>query len=554
MVTLHRLFPILHWLANYPRHYIAYDGFAAIITAILFIPQGIAYALLAGLPPQVGLYASILPPLTYALFGTSRTLSVGPVSIAAIMIASALAAPNLMQYGSPIQHALILAVEGGLILILMAIFRLGSLVRFISQPVLSGFTSGAALLIIVSQLPQLVGYPSQPAIEGAAFSSYIPLMIGLGSVILLLAMGKPLKQLLKAWRWPTKAIIACQKTAPLLVVVISTSCVLHYDFGSDGSVAIVGPIPDGLPTIQTSFLFYSLDHWLALLPSAAFIAIIAYVESIAIALVTANMRDEKIDSQQELIALGMANISSAFSGGMTVAGGFSRTMVNFSAGARSQLAMVLAVLFLAVALLLLTDYFSQIPHPALAAIITIAIFPLIKLSGLVETYRQDHHDAFHYGLTLFSVVFIGIEVGLAIGLLSHLLFSYRQFATPQLLTTLSQTTASPQQTALFCQILGALNFMHSTALLAQLMEQVDAVDVTLLVIDGHQLTALDTTAMSRLEPVLRHYQQQGIRCYIDHVSPTVSQKLAQHAIGQLLSNDPAFISTFRPINTATSHH
>ncbi|HAQ50722.1 MAG TPA: sodium-independent anion transporter, partial [Gammaproteobacteria bacterium] len=271
----------------------AYDGFAAIITAILFIPQGIAYALLAGLPPQVGLYASILPPLTYALFGTSRTLSVGPVSIAAIMIASALAAPNLMQYGSPIQHALILAVEGGLILILMAIFRLGSLVRFISQPVLSGFTSGAALLIIVSQLPQLVGYPSQPAIEGAAFSSYIPLMIGLGSVILLLAMGKPLKQLLKAWRWPTKAIIACQKTAPLLVVVISTSCVLHYDFGSDGSVAIVGPIPDGLPTIQTSFLFYSLDHWLALLPSAAFIAIIAYVESIAIALVTANMRDEK---------------------------------------------------------------------------------------------------------------------------------------------------------------------------------------------------------------------------------------------------------------------
>jgi len=290
-------FPAFRWLKNYTRQDFNGDLFAGIVTAILLVPQGIAYAILAGLPPQLGLYASILPPVIYVLLGTSTTLSVGPVSIAAIMIAGVLNSPEVSALGQPVQSALVLSAECGVIMLLMAVLRMGGLVNFISHPVLTGFTSGASLLIMGSQLPQLLGLKSfecQLALN--CYQEYLlnfnahTLGLGLASLLLLILFGKPLASLLKRTRLKPALSIAITKCGPLLTVVLGTFVVGYFNEG--GAINVVGSVPGGLPRLNIDFAQGA--PWRLLLPSAAFIALIAYVESVAIAKVTANLRGEKI--------------------------------------------------------------------------------------------------------------------------------------------------------------------------------------------------------------------------------------------------------------------
>lgn len=420
--------PILDWLINYNKSIFSDDIFAGIITAILLVPQGIAYAILAGLPPQLGLYASILPPILYALFGTSRTLSVGPVSIAAIMIASALTAPEITMLGDNVQSALILSAESGLLMLLMAIFRMGGLVNFISHPVLAGFTSGAALLIIASQLPQMAGLKSpECGLDSGCYKHYLDtinistLSISLATLALLIFFGKPITHLLKKLGITSSLSTAISKCGPLLSVILSTLAVSYFNLTAQ-QVAIVGHIPAGFPELQLNFIHPS--KWKALLPYAAFIALIAYVESVAIAKVTANLRGEKINPNQELIGLGAANLASALSGGMPVAGGFSRTMVNFSAGARSQMAMLIAAFILTLAVIFFSESFNYIPKSALAAIILVAIFRLVRIKHIIHTWNYDRGDGIAELVTLLGVLILGIEQGITLGIIltigSHL--------------------------------------------------------------------------------------------------------------------------------------
>ena len=411
---------MLSWLKTYSRTDFNGDIFAGVITAILLVPQGIAFALLAGLPPQFGLYASILPPLIYAVLGTSRTLSVGPVSIAAIMIASALQLPEVSALGNPLQSAVILSAESGAILLMMAVFRMGGLVNFISHPVLTGFTSGAALLIIGSQLPQTLGIkPPACSIDLACYQSYLQdsntatLAISGIALALLLFFGKPLSWLLNVLHLSPALVTAMGKCGALVTVAFTTFAVGHWDLASY-HVAVVGEISAGLPHI--SFDFLELAKWKVLAPSASFIALIAYVESVAIAKVVANLRSEKIDPNQELIALGFANLATAISGGMPVAGGFSRTMVNFAAGARTQIAMIIAALMLAVAVVFLTQWFANIPKAALAVIILMAVLPLVKFKSILHTWKYDRGDGLAELATLVSVLLLGIEEGITLGI------------------------------------------------------------------------------------------------------------------------------------------
>src|SRR5665811_1323137 len=236
MSQLTAFFPIAGWLKTYSRQDLNSDLFAGIITAILLVPQGIAYAILAGLPPELGLYASILPPAVYALLGTSRTLSVGPVSVAAIMIASALTAPDVSALGNPVQSAMILSAESGLIMLLMALLRMGGLVNFISHPVLTGFTSGASILIIANQLPLTLGLKSPScSIEIGCYIGYlqttsvITLLISLTALGLLLLFGKPLTAVLKRADLNLTLITAISKCGPLLTVLLSTLTVNYFN-------------------------------------------------------------------------------------------------------------------------------------------------------------------------------------------------------------------------------------------------------------------------------------------------------------------------------------
>lgn len=429
--------PILSWLKTYTRNDFNGDFFAGIITAILLVPQGIAYAILAGLPPEMGLYASILPTATYALLGTSRTLSVGPVSIAAIMIASALATPEISALGSPVESALILSAESGLIMLAMALLGMGGLVHFISHPVLAGFTSGAALLIIGSQLPQLVDLKAPNCGFNADcyqtyFLGYNPATLTLGATALslLIFFGKPLSKLLKQLRCPLMLVTAISKCGPLATVALTTYLTSIYGLHDNHQVSVVGAVPAGFP--QLGFNFFNLEKWHLLLPSAVFISLIAYVESVAIAKVTANLRGEKINPNQELIALGISNLTAAVSGGMTVAGGFSRTMVNFSAGARTQMAMLLAAGLLAVAVIGFSDWFANIPKVALAAIIIIAVFRLVRIRHIIHTWNYDRGDGIAEIVTLLGVVFLGIEQGISLGIILTLASQLRKASHPHI--------------------------------------------------------------------------------------------------------------------------
>ncbi|MDD2724948.1 MAG: sulfate permease [Methylovulum sp.] len=428
--------PIIGWLKTYHRKDFSDDLFAGIITAILLVPQSIAYAILAGLPPQLGLYASVLPPAIYALLGTSRTLSVGPVSIAAIMVASALTAPEISVLGNPAQSALILSAESGVIMLLMAVLRMGGLVNFISHPVLAGFTSGAALLIIGSQLPQVLGIKipscawdlSCYAQAMQRFSPATPI-IGASALMLLIFFGSPLTGLLKKLHVNLSVVTAISKCGPLLTVLLATAAVGYFQL-TDNAVAVVGSIPSGFPSPKADFI--NVEKWRLLLPYAGFIALIAYVESVAIAKVTANLRGEKIVPNQELIGLGCANLMAAIFGGMPVAGGFSRTMVNFSAGARTQMAMLIAALILALAVIFLSTWFENIPKAALAAIILVAIFRLVRIKHIFHTWQYDRGDGMAELATLLGVLVLGIEQGITLGIVLTIASHLRKTSQPHI--------------------------------------------------------------------------------------------------------------------------
>ncbi|TAN65098.1 MAG: sulfate permease [Methylobacter sp.] len=434
---LTQLFPMLGWLKSYTRQEFNSDLLAGIITAILLVPQGIAYAILAGLPPQLGLYAGILPPVLYALLGTSRTLSVGPVSIAAIMIASALTAPEISALGNPVHSALILSAESGIIMLLMAMLRMGGLVNFISHPVLTGFTSGAALLIIGSQLPQLFGLTTPSCgFDGSCYSlvfqalNVATLLIGFTALGLLVFFSGPLIHILKKTGLQASLITAISKCGPLLTIMLATLAVSYFNLRDQQHVAVIGQVPSGFPALN--FTFSSIEKWRILLPYSGFIALIAYVESVAIAKVTANFRGEKIVPNQELIALGAANLAAAISGGMPVAGGFSRTMVNFSAGARTQLAMLIAAGLLALAVIFFSPLFENIPKAALAAIILVAIIPLVKLNNIPQTWRYDRGDGIAETATLLGVLVFGIEEGITLGIILTLVCHLRKTSHPHI--------------------------------------------------------------------------------------------------------------------------
>ena len=560
---IHSFFPIFTWLKTYSRQDFNGDLFAGIITAILLVPQGIAYAILAGLPPQLGLYASILPPVIYVLLGTSRTLSVGPVSIAAIMIAGVLNSPEVSVLGQPVESALILSAESGLIMLLMAVLKMGGLVNFISHPVLTGFTSGASLLIIGSQLPQLVGLKSfecngvWPCYKESLLNyNSETLLLGVAAIVLLVFFGKPLIWLLKKNRVKPSLVIAMSKCGPLLTVLISTLVVVY--FKELGAIKVVGAVPSGFPTLNLNFI--ASEHWRLLLPSAAFIALIAYVESVAIAKVMANLRSEKIAPNQELIALGMANLTTAISGGMPVAGGFSRTMVNFSAGARTQIAMLIAAGILAIAVMFCAPLFQNIPKAALAAIILVAIIPLVRLDKIIETWRYDRGDGLAECVTLLGVLVLGIEEGITLGVILTFVSYLRKTSQPHIAVVgripntghyrnIKRHKVETWPHLLLLRIDESITFTNVNFIEKFIAHELNGqIEIKHIVLILTSVSDIDTTALETLENLNRALQSEGILLHLSEVKGPVFDKLEKTHFFTLLKPGKVFFHTEHAIN------
>ncbi|WP_440998212.1 SulP family inorganic anion transporter [Arhodomonas sp. SL1] len=425
--------PLIESLRGYNRATFSDDLTAGIITAILLVPQGMAYALLAGLPAEQGLYASIIPPAVYALFGTSRTLAVGPVAVAALMVAEALSSYAGDDPQQWITGASILAAEVAIILGVGGMLRAGRLVSLIGHPVLSGFTSAAAVLIIISQLGTMLGIDAP---RGDALTMLAGLGAGLDNlsvatlttsaiaVIALVLARSPLQRGLTRLGLARRSAALASRAAPLAVVIVA-SAIMAVVTGKGGApVNVVGDIPAGLPMPGLDFL--AAPGWVELAPSAVLIALIGYVESVTVAKVLGGRRRERVAANQELLALGAANLGSAMVGTMPAAGGFSRSVVNFDAGARTQVAALITAALVAVVAAFFTGWFAYLPKAVLAAIIVVAVWQLIDFRGAISTFRFDRGDGATLLATVAGVLGFGLEPGLVTGIaLSLFLYVWR---------------------------------------------------------------------------------------------------------------------------------
>ncbi|MEE9356629.1 MAG: sulfate permease, partial [Methylococcaceae bacterium] len=420
--SLEKFIPLLQWLPEYQSKDLSGDIIAGTIVTIVLIPQAMAYAMLAGLPPQFGLYSCIAPIVLYSVLGTSRTLAVGPVGLMSLMTATALSSLNLPESQLKLA-ALTLALLVGIILILMRIIRLGAFINFLSHPVISGFTSAGALLIAFSQLKHLLGLPVPSGLawhKGLIYMAtnleeinWITAALGIGGILLLLGIRSGIPKILTRLGTPATLVNILSKSGPLLVVIVGTLLSRIFDLRSHAGVSIVGAIPAGLPAIAVPYFDWTL--WQMLLQSAALIAVIGFLESVSVAKALASRRRQKINPNQELLALGAANIGAAFSGGYTVAGGFGRSMINFTSGANTPLASLITAVLVAFSLLFLTPLFYYLPHAVLAAIIMLAVFALIDVDSIRHTWTYNKADTAALITTFIAVLIIGLEPGILFG-------------------------------------------------------------------------------------------------------------------------------------------
>ncbi|MCB2078742.1 MAG: sulfate permease [Novosphingobium sp.] len=432
MKALARFLPIFEWGRGYDRTVLVSDLVAAAIVTIMLIPQSLAYAMLAGLPPEIGLYASILPIVAYALFGTSRSLAVGPVAVVSLMTlsaASTVAAPGSAEF---IAAALILALLSGLFLLAMGILRLGFLANLLSHPVVSGFITASGIIIATSQLKSIFGVKASgdnlidlvTSLAGSIGDTNLPtLAIGVAATAFLFWVRKGLKPLLvKAGLAPRPADLIA-KAGPIAAVALSTVAVVTFGL-EDRGVKVIGEIPQSLPPLTVPVFDAAL--WGQLAIPALLLSVIGFVESVSVAQTLAAKKRQRIHPDQELIGLGAANIAASFSGGYPVTGGFARSVVNFDAGAETPAAGAFTAVGILVAALFLTPLLTSLPIATLAATIIVAVLSLVDLKKPVETLRYAKGDFAAMMATILVTLAAGVEKGVIAGVgLSLALFVFR---------------------------------------------------------------------------------------------------------------------------------
>jgi len=430
--TLTRYLPILSWGRDYNRTALSNDLVAALIVTIMLIPQSLAYALLAGLPPEAGLYASIAPIMLYAVFGTSRALAVGPVAVVSLMTAAALS--NIVEQGSMgyAVAALSLAALSGVILLAMGLFRLGFVANFLSHPVIAGFITASGVIIAASQLKHILGISAEghnllqlviSLTEHVGETNWITATIGILATGFLFWVRKGLKPLLKRFGLSDGLTGVLVKTGPVFIVAATTLAVWALGLADKG-VKIVGEVPQSLPPLTLPS--FSPELLGQLLLPAFLISIIGFVESISVAQTLAAKKRQRIDPDQELIGLGAANIGASLTGGFPVTGGFSRSVVNFDAGAETPAAGAFTAVGLAIAALALTPLIYFLPKATLAATIIVAVLSLVDFSILKRSWTYSKADFAAVLATILLTLGLGVEAGVSAGVgLSILLHLYR---------------------------------------------------------------------------------------------------------------------------------
>ncbi|NBE08326.1 SulP family inorganic anion transporter [Paragemmobacter ruber] len=568
IVTLKSLFPIAGWAPRYTRGDAQSDLVAAAIVTIMLVPQSLAYAMLAGLPPQVGLYASILPLIAYAVFGTSRALAVGPVAVVSLMTAAAvgqIAEPGSAEY---LTAAITLAFLSGLILVAMSVLRLGFLANFLSHPVISGFITASGILIAASQMKHILGISAGgdtlPELlmglsERVGETNPFTLVIGLSATAFLFWTRKGLKPLLIARGLRPRTADMAAKAGPVAAILASIAAVVGLGLAERG-VKIVGEIPAGLPPLALPS--FDLGLWQQLLVPALLISLVGFVESVSVAQTLAAKRRQRILPNQELTALGASNIAAALSGGYPVTGGFARSVVNFDAGAETPLAGAFTAAGILAATLVLTPLFQFLPQAVLAATIIVAVLSLVDLAAIRRTYAYSKGDFAAMAATIFIVLGVGVEAGITAGVaLSLLLFLWRtsrphmaivgQVPGTEHFRNIDRHAVITHPALLSIRVDESLYFANARALEDAIYDRIagnPALRHVILMCPA--VNAIDASALESLEAISHRLTAAGIGFHLSEVKGPVMDALRRsdfldHFTGRI------FLSQFEAVTALT---
>lgn len=538
--------PSLNWLKNYNKNWLNGDISAGLTVGVMLIPQGMAYSMLAGLPPIYGLYAVTIPLIVYALLGTSRQLAVGPVAMVSLLIASGVG--KLAEAGSDqyINYAILLAFLVGMIQLLMGVLRLGFLVNFLAHPVIAGFTSAAAIIIGLSQFKHLLGIKVSgekfteifsQIIQQIGQTHFLTFAIGLVAILILLAVKKIHKLI----------------PGPLVVVLMGIFTVIGFGLADQG-VKIVGEIPGGLP----SFSLFSFDMTSAqlLLPTAFTIAFVGFMESIAVAkAIQAKHKDYELVPNQELIALGAANLAGSVFKSFPVTGGFSRTAVNDQAGAKTGLASIISATLIILTLLFFTSYFYYLPNTVLAAIIIVAVYGLIDFREAKHLFHTDKTDFYLFIASAVGTLLLGIEEGILLGVvlsLGVLIYrvSYPHFAELGVVNNgngfkniLRFKDAHVQDEILMMRFDAQLyfanvNYFHDKVIKAiQLRHQPQ-----FFILDASPISAIDSSAMHVLSDMVVDLRKSGITFLLANAIGPVRDSLEKGGLNDIIGKEHQFLT------------
>jgi len=535
--------PILDWGRRYNRDTLVSDVVAAIIVTIMLIPQSLAYALLAGLPPEVGLYASVAPLLLYAVFGTSRVLAVGPVAVVSLMTAAAIgehAVAGSPQYWAV---AITLAFLSGVMLLIMGVLRLGFLANFLSHPVISGFISASGLLIAASQLKTLMGVKAeghnfidlaQALISQLPHIHVLTLVVGVLATAFLFWVRKGLKPLLIRMGFNARLADVLAKAGPVAAIAVTALLAWVLDWKGQG-LRVVGSVPQGLPPLTLPVWDPAL--WQSLAMPALLISVVGFVESVSVGQTLAAKRRQRIEPDQELVALGASNLSAAFTGGFPVTGGFARSVVNFDAGAQTPAAGVYTALGITLASLFLTPALYFLPQATLSATIIVAVLSLVDLGMLKRTWAYSRTDFIAVLTTLLATLAQGVEVGLVVGVaVSLLLFLYRTSrphiaevglvpGTEHFRNILRHEVAvSPQLVSL--RVDESLYFANARALEDRINDLVaERPQLKHVVLQCSAINDVDASALESLEAVDHRLRDAGILLHLSEVKGPVMDRL-----------------------------
>jgi sulfate permease, SulP family len=556
-IKISNIFPAIQWLKHYQYNSFKADLIAALIVLAMLVPQGMAYAMLAGLPPVMGIYASILPMIIYAFTGSSTTLSIGPVAIISMMVFATLNPLFPVASEAYIEAACLLAILVGIISFILGIFRFGFLIQLISHPVIQSFIIASALLIALGQLKFLLDIPIKAnnipefilsLVQNIHQLSFLSISFSLAAISMLILLPKVV---------PSSFIA---KTTPL-VLVISSIVMVYLTSLDQYGLKTVGVIPTGLP----NFHFPTWDFALVqkLLPSAFMIAMISFVESLAIAQATALQKRDDLNSNQELIALGLANIAAGINSGFAVSGSLSRTVVNADAGAKTPMAGVLSSLFMIAVSLYFTGLFQNLPLTVLAATIFVSIWKLVIVTPFYETWKYSRADGLAMIATFLGVTCIDISTGLIIGIVLTFILLLWRISRPHIAVigliegtqhfrNVSRYDVVTIPTIASFRVDENLSFLNAHVLKGYIITELSHNKaVKHVVINCSSISNIDLSALEMLEELNRELLILDIKLHLSEIKSPVMDRLVDSKLIKELTGQ-IFLSHYQAIQYLSS--